>query len=814
MVKQVFKKKISFKGEENPFNLKLNREKHSVLGKTVKGTKGLRCISRAQSHLKRKSLYNKAKKTSQKANNFVDRRLFNESAEDSATARFVQERKKKFKKDKFNLNEEELTHKGVPLHAVKNLDEELGSDDDEQLDAAFVNKAHFGGFPTKNQEALSHKEIIDQLINESKQKKHEKKIEKELTIDLTEKLDFEWKNLLIKVQTNKKGSLQGTEPILTNKKVSLQVTDKQEPKQVTNKKSVQLTDKELLETNKVKQMLIPDKQQQLSKKNDAYDVVAEQLRYTMRSTPGARVKTAEELEKEEQEKQFKLETERRSRMADDKEVKANFNDHLSADSILDDFDLQPITEDDVNEKSASDEDSEYSDSDNESVDSQMSDNTIEGEVSNKVESMSSQSEAKNCDTNVLFNIPANMGEFEEYLEVHNCVSSEEKLDGIEKILKPCLNAKSEAKLSKLVAFFGILIEYGLKHLKNNPTISENLITHLFDIAKVTPVKTSEKILFLLDQEQELFQNYKAKKKKNNFPKLEVILLFKYCSALYSVSDFTHPIITPVILFMCNILSSQFFITFQNIESRLCICSIILDCVTQSKRLVPEVICFLNKLLKCMFPCKDESTKKATERKVNLIISEKQTCNEINDINCLKPNESLSVNSRKLSIILKSVNLLQKFAVLYQHLPSFHYLFKEILSNCSLLPIEYYPDVLKNVVSHLIQEIEKNDTKFVPLTFPKVKPKPLKLFEPSYESKFNKKDDIKKKLKILKNVSQKIKKEEKDILRQMRRDMQVVSSEKLKEQLESDAERKRKVKELYHELSTQEGEYKKLMKKKP
>ncbi|GFQ92455.1 nucleolar protein 14 [Trichonephila clavata] len=107
MVKQVFKKNKNFKGEGNPFNLKLNREKHTVLGKKPRGTKGLRCISRAQSHMKRKELYNKR----------------------------------------------------VPFAFSKDLDEVPGSDDDEQLDAAFVSKAHFGGFSAKDQENLSHKRI-------------------------------------------------------------------------------------------------------------------------------------------------------------------------------------------------------------------------------------------------------------------------------------------------------------------------------------------------------------------------------------------------------------------------------------------------------------------------------------------------------------------------------------------------------------------------------------------------------------------------------------------------------------------------------
>ncbi|GFY47812.1 nucleolar protein 14 [Trichonephila inaurata madagascariensis] len=807
MVKQVIKKNKNFKGEGNPFNFKLNRAKRTVLGKDPIGTKGLRCISRAESHMKRKELYNKSKKTASKANNFVDRRFLHETAEDSILARFVKERKKRLKKNIFNLNEEDLTHKGVPLHLAGDLDEKPVSDD-EQLDAAFVSKAHFAGFSAKDEENLSHKEIIDQFILQSKEKKQEQKMEKELVKDKNESLQAtDTESMEIRNKEDARPEIQ------TDKNESLQATNKEEPMQITDTESMEIRNKE--DARPEIQVIInsiqmqPDKPKQVPDKKRAFDIYKNILLLTPRGTAIGPVKTVEELEKEEQEKQLKLEKERHLRMADDKEMKAKSVDHMSAGlkQLRCNLDLQTSVTGRLysyeKKKVISNEESEYSDSD-ESVDSEMSDHMIEDKDNSYVKSLKSE-----CDDKA-FNIPANMDEFEEFLEANKCVSPEEKLETIGKILKPCHDAQSEKRLNKLAAFFGILIEYSLKHFKNNPTISENIVPHLFDIIKVTSLKSSEKILSLLDQEKELFQNCKAKKKKRNSPKLKVVLLLKYCSVLYSVSDFTHPVITPAILFMCDILASDFFISFQNIESRLCICSIILDCVTLSKRLVPEAVCFLNKLLKLTFPFKNESLKKATGSEINLIISEKQICNEINDINYLKPDESSSFNSRKLSIILKTVNLLQKFSALYQYLPSFTYLFKESLINCAQLPIEYYPDILKNSVSQLVQEIKKNDNKLLPLTFPKVKPKPLELFEPLYESKFCEIDNINKRLKILKNVQQKIRKEKKDMVREMRRDVQVVASEKLKEELQADAERKRKVKELYHDIACERGDYKKML----
>lgn len=63
----------------------------------------------------------------------------------------------------------------------------------------FVSEGHFGGGLISKTEAKdgakSHKDLIEQLIAESKKRKVEKQKEKEQTLDLTEKLDTEWKDL-------------------------------------------------------------------------------------------------------------------------------------------------------------------------------------------------------------------------------------------------------------------------------------------------------------------------------------------------------------------------------------------------------------------------------------------------------------------------------------------------------------------------------------------------------------------------------------------------------------------------------------------
>ncbi|GFQ92456.1 hypothetical protein TNCT_735151 [Trichonephila clavata] len=105
----------------------------------------------------------------------------------------------------------------------------------------------------------------------------------------------------------------------------MQITDKESMK-IRNKVDTRRSEVQVINT--VEQMP-PDKQKQLSNESKAFDIYKNLLMFTMRSTPQVATKTAEELEKEKQKKQLKLETERRLRMADDKEMKAKSVNHLS-----------------------------------------------------------------------------------------------------------------------------------------------------------------------------------------------------------------------------------------------------------------------------------------------------------------------------------------------------------------------------------------------------------------------------------------------------------------------------------------------------
>lgn len=160
-------------------------------------------------------------KLKDKKNTFVDRRIGERNkamtAEDKIVARYTAERMKLHsKKSRYNLGDtEELTHWGQSISEVEKFDDPRSDDDDDddgkgKLDSDFVEDAHFGGGMLKKADGdgYSRQNLIDQLIAESKKRKLEKQRLREQTIDLTQKLDSEWKELLPLVTAVKRSKVE------------------------------------------------------------------------------------------------------------------------------------------------------------------------------------------------------------------------------------------------------------------------------------------------------------------------------------------------------------------------------------------------------------------------------------------------------------------------------------------------------------------------------------------------------------------------------------------------------------------------------
>lgn len=287
----------------NPFEVKFNKQKHKVLGRKIsKHDRGMPGLSRSKAVQRRKETLLVEYKQKDKANKFVDKRFGEEdtelSVEDKMLKRFALERQKYHEKaGAFNLNEEEeLTHYGQSLSQIEKFeDPEPESDDDEdrgKIDAQQVADEHFGGFLTKKssnetETAKSWKERMEETIARSKKEKYEKQKEREEFIQMTQKVDEEWKELRALMGGGKKS------------------TDDTPP----------------------------------SKTVDDYDVTVRELQFEIKAKASDRLKTDEELAVEEKERLEKLEADRIRRMKGilEEDTTDQKRTHASADDLDDGF---------------------------------------------------------------------------------------------------------------------------------------------------------------------------------------------------------------------------------------------------------------------------------------------------------------------------------------------------------------------------------------------------------------------------------------------------------------------------------------------
>merc|ERR1719318_551174 len=128
-------------------------------------------------------------------------------------ARFTAERVKGAGKNSiFNLGDDfNLTHGGENLSNIDKFENpQSDEEEDEILGQKFVDEAHFGGFMTKADDEYkegrgnTRKEIIDNLIKESKIKKAEKRKADEEAEEKTQSLDKNWQDVFKSMRHLKK----------------------------------------------------------------------------------------------------------------------------------------------------------------------------------------------------------------------------------------------------------------------------------------------------------------------------------------------------------------------------------------------------------------------------------------------------------------------------------------------------------------------------------------------------------------------------------------------------------------------------------
>lgn len=182
----------------------------------------------------------------------------------------------------------------------------------------------------------------------------------------------------------------------------------------------------------------------------------------------------------------------------------------------------------------------------------------------------------------------------------------------------------------------------------------------------------------------------------------------------------------------------------------------------------------------------------------------------------KAQTETEANHTRLSCLAVCLALVKRCVLMYSTLPAFHDIMRPLRALLTQhLTNDSHPHELQELCQSTLTAMETQERRYQPLICEKSKPVPLKLFTPQLVKvlEFGRKQGSSKEEQERKRLIHKHRREFKGAVREIRKDNQFLARMQLSEIMERDAERKRKVKQLFNSLAEQEGEWKALKRKK-
>ncbi|KAG4067854.1 hypothetical protein HA402_010540 [Bradysia odoriphaga] len=849
------KKSIVKAKKNNPFEIHVNKEKHSIIGRQLKHDRGMPGVSRSKALKRRKDTLGQEYINKNKTNSFKDKRIGERtmSKEEAASARFVAERLNQFKaKEKrhslFNLNEDEdvlLTHKGQTLEEIEQFDDPMSSDEDDEelgkLDSKFTDSAHFGGGRDEDGGGSNRKMAIEDLIAEQKRRKNEISKEKEEVSEMTQILDSNWRSLL---------------PLMGK---------------------------------------LSKDDDEVKPKPDEYDRALREMIFERRGEVSDKLKSDAEMLKEEKEKLEKLEKDRLKRMlgVTEEEKKPT---HRSADDLddgyymqtaimdnqvlaynmngdgkaedTDDEDIDKFGQDkdaekpvDAEGESKDSEDSEGDDEDDEGEDSEeaseeeddednLSDLKDESDIEEEpiAEKKSAPKKVRQADEPkpivmteterkkmmekasaelpYTFDLPDSYEELADLLKNRNAEYQNVIIERMIKSNHPKVIPENKERMNVLFAYLlqhinDVFFEPTPKSVSKCFMIIDRLCPHLYDLSHINPEQTTISFQGVIKEKQNDFrENEKA------YPDLDVLVFFKLASTLYSTSDFRHHVCTPCFMFINQILTRCAVQSGTDIAKGLFLTVVVLEYTQLSKRFLPSVLNFLlGVLFLSVHKRPIEIQRIIPPFKSRGAASELLVLSENADVKSVSQQKMIATDlvqqdindSFKVRALNTALNLTAEYLSLMSDNVGAQLLAEPFSDMLGKLQLNGYPAFVQQSADKVEQIVSKiMETKLTYLTPPNQKPKVLRLMEPLFDKVYDDKRSHKpgnKDTLVHKGMIRKVKSETRGAIREIRRDNAFLSKIKLKKRMESDAERKERVRQIFSEASLQQSELNALSRKK-
>lgn len=267
-------------------------------------------------------------------------------------------------------------------------------------------------------------------------------------------------------------------------------------------------------------------------------------------------------------------------------------------------------------------------------------------------------------------------------------------------------------------------------------IFDRLAPHFYDLAHTNKVSSKKCIAELLKEKHDKFLKHPKR-----VPDLNTLIFFKLVSLLYPTSDFRHPLTTPSLIFMAEILTLSKFNDAYSISRGIFITSLVLEYTVLSKRLVPPAINFLRGIL---YLCANTSILSPTQvvppfrlHRDAKILNLETDCSKMDVAHKMAAKDLVLEgidDDFKIRILLIASMMLNEFFNHFNDIEAQECIFQPHLQLYSRIDLELYPkkvrSVVANIVKHMRESLEVKT--YTPMAREKVRPKALRLYEPDIQ----------------------------------------------------------------------------------
>ncbi|XP_014514329.1 nucleolar protein 14 [Vigna radiata var. radiata] len=382
---------------------------------------------------------------------------------------------------------------------------------------------------------------------------------------------------------------------------------------------------------------------------------------------------------------------------------------------------------------------------------------------------------------------------------------------------------------KMQVFYGILLQYFAVLANKKPLNVELLnllVKPLIEMSTEIPYFAAICARRRIESTRKQFIESIKKSESSSWPSSKTLCLLRLWSMIFPCSDFRHPVMTPVVLLMCEYLMRCPIVSGRDISIGSFLCSMLLSVFRHSRKFCPEAIMFLRTSLLAATESKhiseeDSQLYHLMELKaLKPLLCIHETVNAISPLNFFKiidmPEDSslFSEVGFRASVLVTVVETLQGYVDVYKGLSSFPEIFLPILRILNVIEEQKnlpnaLRDKIKNVAEIIKLKVDELHSSRRPLQMRKQKPVSIKLLNPKFEENYVKGRDYDpdRERAEMRKLKKQLKREAKGAARELRKDNYFLLEVKEKEKSLQEKDRAEKYGRAKAFLQEQEHAFK-------